>query len=339
LNRARVDEVFESRFPSIKEFRREDSRSALHPVWNCESDVEQADPLKLTVQGRFREVVPSFSDGCRFMRKIGEISKVSHRKRLALFLGSRGIECRIEPQHSAGDIWILDEDRVPEAKRLFAEFLSDPDSSRFDAPPADMPHPPVAIERPRRPQIRMGDSTPLTMTLIGISVAVAITTRFGEQRPELLQRLWLTDAWRTDGEIWRIFTPMFIHLGMMHLFFNMYWLWMLGGTIERLKGTAVLAGLTAAIAAVSHLSQAAIEGGHFGGMSGVVYGLFGYAWMRSSLLPWEGFYIPRDSVLIMIGWLFFCLFGLLGPVANTAHFAGLLMGMLLGAWPRLMPQH
>lgn len=269
------------------------------------------------------------------MRKIGEVSNTSHRERLARFLASQGIDCRIDARDTTGDVWILDEDRIPEAKQWLTDFLRDPEASRFDAP-AERPTRDRQVVRTIRVPRPASGIMPLTFTLIAISVAVSLMTSFGKQRPELLSYLWLTDAWSADGEVWRVFTPMFIHLGMMHLFFNMYWLLLLGGTIERLKGTGILLGLVVAIAVVSHLSQFFFEGGRFGGMSGVVYGLFGFIWMRSSLLPWEGFFMPKDTAMIMIGWAVLCLTGMLGPVANTAHFAGLFMGMLCGAWPRLV---
>ena len=40
------------------------------------------------------------------------------------------------------------------------------------------------------------------------------------------------------GEYWRFVTPMFIHIGAMHLLVNMYSLYMIGPPVERLYGTA-----------------------------------------------------------------------------------------------------
>lgn len=40
------------------------------------------------------------------------------------------------------------------------------------------------------------------------------------------------------GEWWRFVTPMFLHVGLIHLLVNMYGLWMLGPYVERLYGSA-----------------------------------------------------------------------------------------------------
>ena len=68
----------------------------------------------------------------------------------------------------------------------------------------------------------------------------------------------------------------------------------------------------------------------FGGMSGVVYGLLGYVWIRGKFDPGSGLYLHSYTVTMMIIWFVACLTGVLGPIANTAHAAGLVMGMAWG---------
>lgn len=159
------------------------------------------------------------------------------------------------------------------------------------------------------------------------------------------------------GELWRLVTTAFIHFGPLHLIFNMIWLYQLGRMIESRYGTAFLGGLCLIIQVVSSFIQVAVpadQGGatlsildpnlmiYLGGMSGVVYGLFGFIWVKGVIDPASRFFLPASTIVIMIGWMFFCMVspsgmmsesaeGVRSSVANWSHGAGLAMGMLC-AW-------
>ncbi len=66
------------------------------------------------------------------------------------------------------------------------------------------------------------------------------------------------------------------------------------------------------------------------GMSGVVYALFGYIWMKSLHEPEQGMIIHPNTVTIMLFWLVLCMTGWVGPIANAAHVAGLVVGVVFG---------
>jgi GlpG protein len=132
------------------------------------------------------------------------------------------------------------------------------------------------------------------------------------------------------GQVWRFFTPMFVHFGLLHLIFNLLWMRDLGSFAQHRFGNFYFWALVLSIAAVSNLAQLAWSGPYFGGLSGVNYGLLGFLWMRSKfdrLVTWQ---VSPQVIQFMIGWYFICLTPMIPNVANTAHTVGLLFGMLTG---------
>lgn len=135
-----------------------------------------------------------------------------------------------------------------------------------------------------------------------------------------------------SGQLWRLFTPALMHFGVSHLVFNLMWVWYFGRQIELRGGTLALALLVAITALVGNLAQYAAGGLLFGGMSGVVYGLLGYVWLRARQAPASGYHLPQMLMLFMLGWLVLCMTPLavwigFGNVANEAHLGGLLAGL------------
>ncbi len=138
------------------------------------------------------------------------------------------------------------------------------------------------------------------------------------------------------GQWWRLWTPIFLHFGILHLVFNGLWLWEFGRRIEVHQGAARLLLLVLVIGLGSNFIQYLFARNiMFGGMSGVVYGLVGYCWGWSLLRPGQDFGIPKVLVYAMLGLMvlaltgIFSLFGF-GAVANAAHFSGFLIGLLVG---------
>jgi GlpG protein len=130
-----------------------------------------------------------------------------------------------------------------------------------------------------------------------------------------------------------LITPIFIHFGLQHLLFNMLVLRDLGGIVETCQGSRRLALLVVVFALGSNLGQYVLAGPFFGGMSGVLYGIFGYIWVRSQCDPGSGLALSPLTVGIMLVWFFLCLYGVVGTVANGAHGVGLVMGIVWGGLP------
>lgn len=133
-----------------------------------------------------------------------------------------------------------------------------------------------------------------------------------------------------DGEWWRIVTSMFLHIGFLHLFMNMFALFYLGTAVEKLYGTwrfffiYMLAGLFGGIASFMLNPHVAA------GASGAIFGLFG-ALLFFGVLHKQLFFRTMGWNLIFIVLLNIA-FGILVPqVDNGAHIGGMIGGFIATA--------
>lgn len=122
----------------------------------------------------------------------------------------------------------------------------------------------------------------VTPTLVGINVALfaaQIATGVSVMSPTSQQLLnWGAnlDFLTMNGEWWRLFTCCFLHIGAIHLAFNMLALWRSGVFVEQLYGNAaflclyLVAGVGGSVASIlfHHLTVSA-------GASGAIFGVFG----------------------------------------------------------------
>ena len=137
------------------------------------------------------------------------------------------------------------------------------------------------------------------------------------------------------GEWWRFITPIFIHIGMLHLFFNSYALWIVGPQVEKLYGAArfvilyVLTGVAGVYASYFYHPQS-----ESAGASGAIFGLFGVLLVfgvryRNSIPPFfkravgTGV-LPVIVINLIIGFT-------IPAIDNSAHLGGLLAGAALAA--------
>ena len=132
------------------------------------------------------------------------------------------------------------------------------------------------------------------------------------------------------GQVWRLVTPAFLHFGPVHLICNLLWLMTLGRPLETLFGRIRYSLLVVVIAVASNIAEALADGVNFGGMSGVIYGLFGFVVVFARILPTRGLQLDPRTIRYMLIWLVLCFTGMLGPIANAAHVTGLLTGGAIG---------
>lgn len=297
------------------------------------------------------------------MRLIGHLENESLARTFADYLYVQGIDNHVEFQKDGGwAIWVREEDKVDPAANLLVSFRQNPRDPRYQSEAKSAAQLRAQQEKDDaayrkkiqsrgelfRPLAAYGFG-PLTFALIVISVAVFILSRFATNL-EAIRDLFISGQFSghrdfsvmlpevRHGQLWRLFTPIFIHLGFLHILFNMLWLRDLGSMIESRQGSFHLALLVLVIAALSDFGQYYVSGPVFGGMSGVVYGLLGYVWIRGRFDPSSGLFLHPSTVNMMLIWFVLCYTDLLGPVANTAHAVGLVGGMVWGYLSSLRPR-
>lgn len=129
-------------------------------------------------------------------------------------------------------------------------------------------------------------------------------------------------------EPYRFLTSTFLHGGLMHLAFNMYALWLVGGQLERMLGRgrfAALYLLSALGGSVGYLAIAGVDAVGAVGASGGVFGLFAaYAVFIRRL--------GGDSrqILVLIG-INLVLGFVISNIAWQAHIGGMVTGGVVAA--------
>lgn len=141
-----------------------------------------------------------------------------------------------------------------------------------------------------------------------------------------------------EGEWFRLITPIFIHIGWVHLLSNSYVLWNVGPTVERLYGSArfmliyLLTGVGGVVGSYfGHLSMGD-PSVPSAGASGAIFGLlgvlavFGYRYRRELPPQFRRAFgvgvLPMIAINLFIGYS-------VPFIDNSAHIGGLLTGALL----------
>ena len=279
------------------------------------------------------------------MRLIGHIDNDKDARTFGDFLYVQGIESEAERDEKRWAIWVHADDQIPAANKLLEEFRAHPNDPRFQAgsPAEKLREQAKANDTAYRKRIVPGQKLFPGLTIHGFGfvtyalIAASVAVYFLSQTSEGYERISGLFISAGDGleeirhgEVWRLVTPMLIHFGFAHILFNMLWLRDLGSMFEARLSSWYFAVFILVVSAASNLAQYLVT--HrpvFGGMSGVVYGLIGYVWIRGRFDPASGLILDRQSIVLALIWFVACFTGYLGPVANWAHGAGLVVGM---AW-------
>jgi GlpG protein len=282
------------------------------------------------------------------MRSIAKFKEEKLALRFWNYLQTIDIESSLEEDDIQKEwhIWVLDEEKLDLSIGEKNEFVKNPDNPKYitngkkainekqDEVKAKSRYKDYNLkDKWFKQESRLGM---VSLALIITSVAVFLISGTGKNYqvigPFLISEK--NDIYFSEflsGQLWRIVTPIFLHFGFLHIIFNMYWLYYFGCQIEKRKGSAFIAIFIFLTAIFSNIAQYLVTGPEFGGMSGVVYALLGYIWIKSKFDPGDGLYIEQSTALVLVAWLLLCFVmpvapGFSGGVANWAHTGGLISG-------------
>lgn len=135
-----------------------------------------------------------------------------------------------------------------------------------------------------------------------------------------------------NGEWWRVVTCCFVHIGLLHLLFNMYALIYIGSLLEpylgktRFASAYMLTGVFSSITSLWWHDELVVSAG----ASGAIFGMYGIflAMLTTNLIEKSA----RKALLTSIGIFvaYNLMNGMKGGIDNAAHIGGLLSGIVIG---------
>jgi rhomboid protease GluP len=189
---------------------------------------------------------------------------------------------------------------------------------------------------------------PVTIGIIAICVLVYLAMSISSGSPSAFVSPSVGDVMKwggtfgysiLHGEWWRLVTAVFVHIGIIHIAFNMYVFWGLGLIAERLLGrwnflaTYLLTGIAGNV--LSLLLKPNIVGA---GASGAIFGLAG---VLIAVLQFGRLSVPNERLsplkkeVVKLALYNLLIGAVVARINNIAHLGGLIYGLLLGllfAW-------
>ncbi len=169
----------------------------------------------------------------------------------------------------------------------------------------------------------------MTYLLLVINILVFLFTLFNEN---IDVASYLANNYKAvqAGEYYRLFTSMFLHLNVYHIFFNMYALYVLGPSVEKYYGKVkfvliyLISGLLGSIFSCVFMNETTISfgasGAIFGLLGSVAYFTYYYRATLHNLL--RGSIVPTIVLNLAIGFL-------IPGIGVSAHIGGLVAGILM----------
>lgn len=290
------------------------------------------------------------------MRIIGQLKDETSAHKLSEHLWAKSIHNEVESEDDGSwSIWVSEEDQLEPARAEFERFRSDPGGGDY----ASITRRAKAVREELAEKERQAKKIkkrrdlfvdvqayrvgPLTYALMAVCILVTLLTEFGaatgranglfiteiERLDEMIRwRGGLPEIWR--GQVWRLITPIFLHMSPIHLLFNMWIMFLFAAMVEARKGGTYLMLLICVSATFSNLLQYYFSSPAFGGFSGVNYALLGYLWMKGRYSRAEGMGVSQQTAVILMIWFVLCVLQILPNVANWCHAGGLVVGLIWG---------
>ena len=269
------------------------------------------------------------------MRPVLHVELTEDLSTFTRFLWANEVPHRVTEDNTGQTLWVTERVSVERISELYSYWREGGDLDR------------ISVQQSHQAKVFSLSELrlfPFTLLLLALSVIATLAINFGANT-DWLSRLSFSpfdikanQVFYSDvsellaaGEFWRLITPIFLHFSLLHILFNLLWIWVIGRHIERLHGAIVFLSLVGISGISSNFAQYFVSGPLFGGMSGVVFGVLGYAWLFDRLAG-PCFRIPPALMGFMLFWLALGFSGALefmglGAIANTAHLVGLLAGL------------
>jgi len=199
------------------------------------------------------------------------------------------------------------------------------------------PQYPPAAAPPQSVMVKIPQGTPLvTYTLLGLSVVIfalqwLTESMLGFDYPAALGVK--ANELIIQGQLWRLFTPMFLHGGILHIALNMYALLAFGPQLERYYGHGRYLALYLVSGFAGNVASFLFSAAPSLGASTAIFGLLGaeaiFLYRNRKLF---GASAQRALTNLIVVAVINLVYGMMGSgIDNWGHIGGLLGGVLF-AW-------
>lgn len=272
------------------------------------------------------------------MYLIGQVNNLRMAQAFIDYANGLAANCQLKQVENGCEIWLINGEKRLLIAKEFEEFVNSPNQGKYIAASWQTPNQQIEANNdlarnPNQEFLAIIISKSSLFVTIIFTLCWIVFIFGGQGQGDLSQLLFFSPLNQpfNVAQPWRIITPALIHFSTLHITMNLTMWWHFGGLIELKQSTKRLMILFFIAAIISNTAQYMVTGALFGGMSGVVYAVFGYVWIYSKYKPSEGITIAPAFFGLSLFWMAAGFFDLLPMnIANTAHLAGLLSGLAFG---------